>query len=298
MVRHASRPPCMPHTASPGGRQLRQAGPPCGVCALGRPQACEERVTMAFDTVRNRKIMETVPERLALEAPTPDATQPGACPPQQTPSAAALLQFPGLLVLDQFLNEGPPVCSATSLAHEPFREALGEGLASPPGLCERDRGACRPGPSPLSHRRGRGRDGGCQRHREAQDLRSPGRCRVSARTTVPVQPPRKPARGPSKNQTQNRRTARQALLGVRPEEGRSPSRSDVRAPQSLPHHSRRSRRGSPLSVHDRCARDRSRARAGAAHAAPGAHGGSPGRRAEQSEAETRTVWRHVFVEQD
>lgn len=296
MVRHASRPPCMPHTASPGGRQLRQAGPPCGVCALGRPQACEERVTTAFDTVRNRKIMETVPERLALEAPNPDATRPGACPPQRTPSAAALLQFPGLLVLDQFLNEGPPVCSATSLAHEPFREALGEGLASPPGLCERDRGACRPGPSPLSHRRGRGRDGGCQRHREAQDLRSPGRCRVSARTTVPVQPPRKPARGPSKNQTQNRRTARQALLGVRPEEGRSPSRSDVRAPQSLPHHSRRSRRGSPLSVHDRCARDLSRAQA--AHAAPGAHGGSPGRRAEQSEAETRTVWLHVFVEQD
>lgn len=129
-----------------------------------------------------------------------------------------------------------------SLAHEPFLEALGEVLTSPPALFKQDRGACFLGPIPLSHGRGCGRDGGCQRHCtdqgpcEPQDLRAPERWRVSMETTVRVQPPWKPARRfLEKLKTEPPHGPAGPLLGVRPEEVQSPSRSDVCTPRSLSH---------------------------------------------------------------
>lgn len=67
----------------------------------------------------------------------------------------------------------------------------------------------------------------------------------------------------------NRTTARPAgpLLGVCPEDVKSPSRSDVRTPGSLPHCSRRSRRGSKPSVHAGCSQ-----RADVAHVTGYVHG--------------------------
>lgn len=67
----------------------------------------------------------------------------------------------------------------------------------------------------------------------------------------------------------NRTTARPAgpLLGVCPEDVKSPSRSHVRTPGSLPHCSRRSRRGSKPSVHAGCSQ-----RADVAHVTGYVHG--------------------------